>query len=137
MISNRVFVDTGIWLGVIDPRDQHHGTASEVYRRHIELGTHFVTTNLVVAEAYTLMRRRLGHKTAVQFLDLISASSRLTRVYSTSELETTAEDILRDYDDQSFGYVDAVSFAVMKAEGLETALALDHHFDVMGFARLP
>jgi predicted nucleic acid-binding protein len=138
MVANdRLFVDTGAWLAVIDPRDQYHAVARRFYRQAIEERARFLTTNLVVAEAYTLVRRRLGHRTSMRFLELIGLSHRLLKIWSTPELEESAEGILREYGDQGFSYVDAVSFAAMKDTGLHTVFAFDHHFEVMGFMRQP
>jgi len=137
MESDRVFIDTGAWLAVIDQKDQYHESAQGFYGQAIREGSQFVTTNLVIAETYTLTRRRLGYRTAIQFLDLIEASHRLVRVRSTEELEANATETLRSYEDQDFSYVDAVSFAVMGAHQLQIAFAFDHHFDVMGFTRRP
>jgi predicted nucleic acid-binding protein len=137
MESDRVFIDTGAWLAVIDQKDQYHEPARSFYGQAIREGIQFVTTNLVIAETYTLTRRRLGHRTAIQFLDLIETSHRLMGVWSTPELEVTAVKTLRRYEDQRFSYVDAVSFAVMGAHQLQTAFTFDHHFDVMGFTKRP
>jgi predicted nucleic acid-binding protein len=68
---------------------------------------------------------------------LIEASHRLVGVWSTPELEVVAAGTLRSYDEQDFSYVDAVSFAVMDAQQLQTAFTFDRHFDVMGYARQP
>jgi predicted nucleic acid-binding protein len=137
MKSNKLFIDTGAWLAVIDSKDQYHESAREFYNRVIREGFLFVTTNLVIAETYTIACRRLGHRTAIRFLDLIEASHRLAEVWSTPELEVVAAGTLRSYDEQDFSYVDAVSFAVMDAQQLQTAFTFDRHFDVIGFARQP
>jgi predicted nucleic acid-binding protein len=79
----------------------------------------------------------LGHWTAIQFLDSINTALRLHKIQSTPELELDAESILRQYDDQSLSYVDAVSFAVMRDRKLRESFAFDHHFDVLGFVRHP
>ncbi len=52
-------------------------------------------------------------------------------------LEMQARDILRRYDDQTFSYTDAVSFAVMEHLGILEAFAFDHHVSVAGFTRRP
>jgi len=137
MASDRLFVDTGAWVAIIDPGDQYHGAASTYYRQVFGSRVRFVTTNLVIAETYTLLRRRLGHKVAMHFLELLKASPRLLKVQSTPEVEATAEGILSEYDDQELSYVDAVSFVVMQAQGLQMAFAFDHHFETMGFLRQP
>jgi len=137
MASDKLFVDTGAWLAVLDPADQYHPAARSFYRLSIVQGGQFVTTNLVVAETYALIRWRAGHGVAIRFLDLLGASNRLLRVWSTPELEQEAEGILAQFGDQDFSYVDAVSFAAMRAHGLSAAFAFDRHFETAGFIRQP
>jgi predicted nucleic acid-binding protein len=96
-----------------------------------------VTTNLVIAESYIILRLELGHGPALAFLDHIKASPRIVRVYSTPELEAEAEETLRRYEDQDFSFTDAVSFAVMRARDITTAFAFDAHFATAGFANVP
>jgi predicted nucleic acid-binding protein len=50
--------------------------------------------------------------------------------------EEAAEDLLVQYADQPFSYVDATSFVTMRRLGLDEALTFDHHFSVAGFALL-
>jgi predicted nucleic acid-binding protein len=130
-------VDTGGWLAVLDPRDKYHTHAAAFYRQSLSHYTHLVTTNLVIAETYILIRRVANHQKAVAFLDLVERSERIRCIWSEPELETDARDILRYYDDQSFSYVDAVSFALMRRESLSDAFAFDQHFYVMKFNVLP
>ena len=59
-------------------------------------------------------------------------------VPSSAEYEDHAvTDWLEKFDDQSFSFTDAVSFAVMSDRGVREALALDHHFAVAGFVVIP
>jgi uncharacterized protein len=57
-------------------------------------------------------------------------------VYGEVE-ERAVEHWLRRFQDQPFSFTDAVSFAVMEQRGIREALALDHHFTVAGFDRVP
>lgn len=101
----RIFVDTGAWVAIAVEDDAHHDEASHVYpellRKH-----QLVTTNLVVAETYILLRRAAGHTAAISFLERIEASPRIRRVTSTPEMEAKAEEILKHYQDQDFSYTD-------------------------------
>jgi predicted nucleic acid-binding protein len=137
MAGARLFVDTGAWLAVIDPKDQYHRPAQAFYREAIRDAARFVTTNLVIAETYTLVRRRMGHEQAIRFLELTGDSHRLVKIWSSAELEAEAESMLRTYDDQRISYVDAVSFAVMRDLGISEAFAFDRHFEMVGFMRKP
>jgi len=58
-----VFVDTGAWYAVADRSDGHHLEARKWYERrgiHEEL----VTTDLILAETFSLLMSRLGHQAA-------------------------------------------------------------------------
>ena len=56
-----------------------------------------MTTNLVIAEAYAMIRRHTGYQPAIGFLDSIRQASRLTKIYSDAALEAEAEKTLRRY----------------------------------------
>lgn len=137
MVVKRLFVDTGAWLAVIDPKDQHHQSASVFYRQVLQAHRRLITTNLVVAETYVNLRRSLSHAAAIGFLDIIEQSSRIECIWSNPDLEDQARQILRKYADQDFSYVDAVSFALMQEIEITEAFAFDRHFTTAGFVCVP
>jgi len=137
MKKNTLFVDTGAWFALADKSDQFHRKAVDIYPKLLRNYSHLRTTNLVIAETYTLIRRTLGHQAATTFLENIAASPRVIKVYSDSVLEEKAEDILRKYQDQDFSYTDAVSFAVMKQYVIQEAFSFDQHFVTAGFITIP
>ncbi|HOU12079.1 MAG TPA: PIN domain-containing protein [Anaerolineae bacterium] len=132
-----LFVDTGGWLGVLDPKDKYHPQAADFFRRALSAYNSLVTTNLVIAETYINIRRSSSHEKAIAFLDLIEKSGRIHCVWSDDELEMSAREVLRLYHDQDFSYTDAVSFAVMQRDGIRDVFAFDQHFRTMGFVVLP
>lgn len=136
-MSRLLFVDTGAWLAVLDPRDQHYQAAVACYRDVLEQYSRLVTTNLVIAETYICVLKAAGHRQAIAFLDIIERSARIECLWSDRELESQARDILRRYSDQDFSYTDAVSFALMKRLNIVEAFAFDRHFAVMGFVQVP
>jgi predicted nucleic acid-binding protein len=136
-MRGEIFVDTGAWIAISDQRDQHYAIAVRLYPRLLEQYRTLVTTNLVIAEAYVMIRRAGGHQPAMRFLDSIRRSSRILKIYSDEALEEQAEDILRRYEDQDFSFTDAVSFAVMGQRGIAEAFAFDQHFLTAGFVLVP
>ena len=133
---NQIFVDTGAWIALAVEDDAHHEEAVQAYPDLLRK-YRLLTTNLVVAETYILLRREAGHQAAIEFLERLAASPRIRKIYSTPELEREAEEILRRYRDQDFSYTDAVSFALMQQEGIREAFAFDAHFHTMGFLLIP
>jgi len=137
METKTLFVDTGAWFALADRSDRHHKEAVDIYPQLLKDSHHLTTTNLVVAETYVLIRRVMGHQPAIAFLQSISASPRVVKIYSDSTLEEAAESILSQYKDQNFSYADAVSFAVMKDYGIKEAFTFDEHFLTAGFIVVP
>lgn len=128
-----LFIDASAWLAIVEPDDNHHVEAANLLPRLLTNYQVLVTTNLVIAEAYILIRKRMGHAAAMQFLSETRDSPRLRRISSQAELENQAESILRQYHDQDFSYADAVSFAVMRQRRITDVFTYDHHFQVLGF----
>ena len=131
------FVDSSAWIGTIRGRDRFHPLATQSYRRLLRGAQTLVTTNLVVAETYELLRRWEGHDIGIRFLRLLNESARVEKIYSGEPMERQAEKILTQYADQDFSYVDAVSFAVMRQRRMSEAFTFDHHFQVAGFILVP
>ena len=132
-----IFVDTGAWFALADESDQYHKKAVDLYPGLFLDKLHLMTTNLVIAETYILIRRAIGHQPAMRFLQNISSSPRVSKIFSEQMLEDNAENILEKYQDQDFSYTDAVSFAVMKQRGIHLAFSFDHHFVTAGFTIIP
>ena len=136
-MAEELFVDTGAWVALADQDDKYHKRAAKEYPDLLKRHRRLITTNLVVAEVYIILRKALGHAAAITFLESIRSSPRIEKVQSTEELEIEAEDILRRYSDQDFSYTDAVSFALMRQRGIDTAFAFDKHFSIAGFSMVP
>ncbi|MFH0787218.1 MAG: PIN domain-containing protein [Pseudomonadota bacterium] len=137
MKKEKIFVDTGAWFALADRSDGYHSKTVAIFPRILNEFNRLVTTNLVVAESYSLIRRSLGHQAAIILLEKIEASPRIVKMYSDHQLEIMAGEILRKYSDQNFTYTDAVSFALMKQQGIQEAFSFDRHFTVAGFKLIP
>ncbi len=130
-------MDASAWIAVSDRRDKYFKLASAEYTRLINERYVLVTTNLVVAEAYILIRRTGGHAPAMRLLGSLNSSPRLFKVYSDARMESLAEAILEKHADQDFSLADAVSFVVMQERGIPEAFTFDSHFASLGFQMLP
>lgn len=114
--------------------DAGHDEAATLLRAH-HAGP-LVTTNHVRGETWTFLRRRRGHGPAVGFLDALERSPRITVRVVTPELEEDALRWLRRHDEREYSFVDATSFAVMRALKIRDALAFDGDFAAAGFNEL-
>jgi predicted nucleic acid-binding protein len=62
---NQVFIDTSGFIALEDNDDHFHAQARSFQRAALKNGWRLVTTNYVLAEAYTWIRLHLGHRQAV------------------------------------------------------------------------
>ena len=136
-MSREVFVDTSAWIAVSDVGDKYHPAARAAYQRLVSDRRPFLTTNLIIAEAYIIIRRTGGYAQAMRLLRSLRGSPRLLKVMSDASLESQAEDILARFPDQDFSFTDAVSFVVMQQREIKEAFTFDRHFAVMGFQMIP
>ena len=124
------FVDTSFWVALRFRRDRRHEDA----RRLWSSGTGaLVTSNLVVGETWTFLRRRAGHQAAMRFDEVINRLPALTIRHVDDDLEAEAWRWLRRHDERPYSFVDAASFALMRRFRLREALAFDGDFRAAGF----
>ncbi len=128
------FVDTSFWVALRNRRDDHHAEAGALLDRH-HAGP-LITTNHVRGETWTFLRRRSGHRAAVNFLDAVERSLRVRIFFTSPELEAEALRWLRRHDEREYSFVDATSFAVMRSMRIRRALAFDGDFAAAGFEEL-
>lgn len=131
----QVFVDTSAWVALVIANDIHHEETKKIFPELLK--GRLLTTNLVVAETYIILRRAAGLEPALEFLQTMETSPRIQRIYSDEELERRAVEILQRYKDHDLSYVDAVSFALMQREKIKEAFAFDRHFQTLGFRLIP
>jgi len=132
----RVFFDTSAYVALADTRDQFHADAVWLAERVIADRLPRVTTNYVLAEAHTLIRRKCGHVVAVQFGKGIRrdvAAGNLNIVYADAASDDAAWEIFKKYADQDFSFVDCASFGWLRQHPECEVFAFDDDFLWMGF----
>ena len=129
------FADTSWWAAWVLPDDARHLDALGLAAR-VGSGEQVLTTNLVLGETWTFLRRRDSHRTAVGFLDrvaVLESERKLVLHAVTGEQESRAWAWLRRRDEREYSFVDATSFEVMRARRLREVLAFDNDFAAAGF----
>jgi uncharacterized protein len=129
-----IFVDTSAWVALTLRRDDRHGDVTALLRRHAEQP--MLTSNHVCGETWTFLNHRAGHAVAAAFLDRVESSERVEIAFVGRELEREAFTWLRRRDERVYSFVDATSFALMRARGIREALAFDGDFAAAGFSEL-
>jgi hypothetical protein len=130
----KVFLDTGAFLALADEDDDHHTAAKSIYAELLQTSAQLLTSNFVLSETYTLIRSKVSHRAAVEFMKGFDQTG--IRVLRVSEAnEQTAKAIFIRYDDKDFSFVDCTSFVLIDHHKLDHAFAFDAHFRQYRFKR--
>ena len=127
------FVDTSFWVSLQLSRDAHHADARALWQNE---ASPLLTSNHVVGETWTYLRRRAGHTAAVRFVDAIERSRRIAVIDADRDIEAEAWRWLRRHNERDYSFVDAVSFACMRRRRIRHALAFDGDFTAAGFTEV-
>ena len=124
------FADSGAFLAKLHRNDQHSREATRLWPT---LERPVKTSNLVIAEVAKLLAWRQGYPFAAARIADLYASDTIDIIESKREDEIEALRWMRKFADQHIGFVDCVSFAIMRRHKIRTAFTFDRHFRLAGF----
>jgi predicted nucleic acid-binding protein len=134
-------VDAWAWIALYNPSDQHYAIAILAQEELLKAGYRWYTTNFVLDEAYTALRRWGSHSRAVQFgrrMQAIANSGALEIIAVSPEVERAAWELFERYDTvANLSYTDCTTAAIMQDRGIRTIFTGDGHFRIMGFEVKP
>lgn len=90
------------------------------------------TTDHVVLETWSILKRRLSHSHANKFWFALRYLPLKIEIVGIADLER-AQAIAESWADQQFDFVDCTSFAVTERLGCERVASFDHDFAVYRF----
>ena len=124
-----LYVDTGIWLALLDSADPLHNRARSVLEAHRTYP--FYSTEQVLSETVTLIRRELGPGPAASFGRDFVAGQIGTLVRCELPDRNEAFGIIQKYGNQKISAADATSVAVIRRLNIEKVASFDKHFKIV------
>ncbi len=127
------FIDAGAFVAQSIPTDQYHDQAVAIAKTLKEEKSFGITTDFVLSEVFTFLRRKVGYPAGIKFYEAIKASEDITIIYTGQKTFEQSIATLARYHDKEFSFVDCVSFTVMEERHLTYAFTFDKHFSQAGF----
>jgi predicted nucleic acid-binding protein len=129
----KVFVDTGAFYAAAISTDACNVAAKMIFRDLNNSKARLFTSDYILAETYTLLNARDGHRAAVHFMDAFEDNDiHLLRV--SAAIETRAKNIFRKLDTPRLSFFDCTSFALINAHSIDHAFSFDAHFSFFRFS---
>lgn len=133
MLLKQYFIDASAFIAQSRSDDQYHKEASIISHKLKAERLNGVSTDYVLAETLTALRRRIGYQNAIKFYETIKRAAHLTVIYTKAKDFEQAFQIFKKYHDKDFSFVDCVSFAIMQHYKITQAFTFDKHFKQAGF----
>ena len=136
MSKSKVFVDTSGFYALLAQQDPAHKRAAEYvdeWRRH---GRYSFTSDYVVDETATLLKRRGNGRLVRPFFALLDSTEALSLVFVDEERFRNGREFFLKHDDHGYSFTDCTTFLLMKELGALEALTTDRHFPEAGLAAL-
>lgn len=129
------FADTSGWGNLIDPTENFHALAAQLYGARRRQGFVAFTTNYVISELVALLTSplRIPRQTIIAFVEGLRSSPYVEIVHVDETLDAAAWQLLKARADKNWSPVDCASFVLMQQRGVTEALTADHHFEQAGF----
>ena len=121
-----ILVDTGAWYAIADTSDRHHKEAKHFYINQAAK-TSFLTTDLILAETWTLINSHIGRSAARIFWETLRETRIPILTIEPVDLEA-AWRVSVHFSDQRFSLVDCCTFALMERMGVVEVFTFDAHF---------
>jgi uncharacterized protein len=132
-----VFADSSGFIAAWNPRDALHSRAAAAWREIAQARDRIVTTQLVLAETVTLLRRRAGWEVSRRAGAAMLESERIEIArLDDDQLAAAWREFVR-LPDPKLSLCDAASFIVMRDRHLRRAFSFDRHFVDAGFEIIP
>lgn len=121
----RIFVDTSAWFAAANGNGDQHGRA----RAALSGQTGLVTSTLVLAETWRLLRHKLHWQAAETFWGVVRRGAAELEAVCAADMEA-AWLIGQRYPDQDFSLTNRTSFAVMERLQILDVATFDRDFAV-------
>jgi predicted nucleic acid-binding protein len=128
-----IFVDTRAWIARFSRRDQYHEPAAEAWTKLRASNDRLFTSDSVFVETITFLARNVSPAAAIEAGRFLHGWNKLTVLRTAKDDEAAAIALLEKFADQSVGFVDCLSFALMRRHRIPTAFTFDRHFELAGF----
>ncbi len=133
-----IFVDSSAWLAISDARDGNHPAAISFHIRLLEgAAGRLITSDYILDETLTLLRKRVGQELVKRFIAGVDSSPSVQRIWVTPAHYQAALDLFLGQGSKTWSFTDCTSFAIMHELGIRQAFTFDSDFRQAGFEPEP
>jgi uncharacterized protein len=132
----KVFADTSYWIALLNKNDQYHASALAIDSKLQDI--EIITSDLVLAEVLNSFSSKgsFMRKLIAKYVNHLLNAKGYSIIEQSRDQFINALRIYSRYADKDWGFVDCVSYCIMRDHHLTEVLTHDRHFRQMGFNTL-
>lgn len=134
MTGDRLFLDTAFIQALLNPRDNYHHQAKQLFPR-VRAASEVWITEAIFTEVGNALSA-FNRNGAIQFIQQCYRTNNIKIVSVDTELLMQALVLYESRSDKTWGLTDCISFIVMQQHNLTDAVTGDRHFVQAGFRAL-
>jgi predicted nucleic acid-binding protein len=133
-VTPSVFLDSGIFVALLNRRDQWHAHAVSLFSGPLPKWT---TSLLVVSETYSWFLHKYGEETARDFRRMLDSLQGLKVLCPGNSHHADCVRMLDRFRGSRLTYVDASSLVLIEQQSIRQIWSTDHHLALAGMEILP
>lgn len=134
MNRDRLFLDTSFIQALLNPHDDYHQKAKQLFPR-VRAASEVWLTEAILAEVGNALSS-FNRNGAVQFIQQYYRTDNIKVISVDTTLLMQALVLYQSHPDKIWGLTDCISFVVMQQQNLTDAVTGDRHFTQAGFRAL-
>lgn len=130
--QNAIFLDETALRAFMDPNDEKHERARELFVDLDDLERDFVSTSYIVFETHEWLRNHFGEGPAETFLDVMEEAmsrGKLSLISGNEQLEQEANNLLNGCPQFGFSFGEAVNAVVVLAYQIRRIFSFNRHYE--------
>jgi predicted nucleic acid-binding protein len=125
-------------LALADSHDREHSRATEFHKRLPQgESSKRVTTNYVLTETLTIIRRRIGPTQAFALAKAVRGGKEVGFFWVEPVHHGEAIELMAHHGDTEWSVTDCSSFVIMRSLGIQDSFTFDRDFAHAGFTVRP
>ena len=131
-MRTKIFVDSSFWIALVDKSDSSYQKAKKLLKKKEISQAILVTSDHILDECLTRIKRKVGAKFSFLFYKLIldGENQKILKILQTTK--RIFKEAYRIFENnplpKSFSFTDATTIALMKAHKIEALVTFDQDF---------
>ncbi|GAB4327032.1 MAG: hypothetical protein Kow0037_00300 [Calditrichia bacterium] len=136
----KIFIDSTGWLNMIDPDMPEHRTFQKEFKEFLDEGHSFYTTNVILGEAISEIKKRMGAQKADEVYSVVEESWLGTHLHILWIGRRTFRDavrLFRRFPNENLSVFEAANVILMNRRNIRFIMTTQTVYSKMGFKLVP